>query len=81
METVDIKNLIEEGRTEELRSELNDMLLSDIIELIHDLPDEEKIKVFDLLELPLALKTFKLVEPTDQKELIRNLPMKKQHDY
>lgn len=77
METIDILNLLEEGRTEELRTELNEMLLTDVIELIHDLPAEEKIIVFDLLETPLALKTFKLVEANDQKELIRSLPHEK----
>ncbi len=73
IEPVDIRNLLEEERKEELSAILNEMVLTDIIELLHELPEEDNAIVFDLLELPLALKTFKLLEPSVQKELILNL--------
>ncbi|MBA2422072.1 MAG: magnesium transporter [Chitinophagales bacterium] len=70
METIDIRNLLEDGRKEELREGLNKMVLTDIIELLQELPEDDNARVFDLLELPLALKAFKLLEPSVQKELL-----------
>ncbi len=70
METIDIRNLLEDGRKEELREGLNKMVLTDIIELLQELPEDYNARVFDLLELPLALKAFKLLEPSVQKELL-----------
>jgi magnesium transporter len=77
MEAQDVRNLLEEKRVEELSDEINGMLLVDIIDLIHELPDDEETYIFDLLKLPLAIKTFPLLDPVEQKQLIRSLPHEK----
>ncbi len=49
IEPVDIRNLLEEERKEELSAILNEMVLTDIIELLHELPEEDNAIVFVLM--------------------------------
>ncbi|MBA3647720.1 MAG: magnesium transporter [Chitinophagales bacterium] len=82
MEMLDIKRpdvhtLLRFGNSSELASHLNKMLIGDIIDLINEEDEENKAIIFNCLSLPLAIKTFKLVELNEQKHLIKSIPEEK----
>lgn len=68
---------MDENRFEELAADVNNMMLVDVIDLIHQLSDDEASILFNLLKLPLAVKTFPLLEPEEQRKLIKSLPYEK----
>lgn len=73
----DVKPLLESGNLLELRSLLNSQLYVDVVELINDSNDEDQTTIFNLLKPKLALKTFKFLEPSGQKNLLQTLPHEK----
>jgi len=67
---LDIKNFIERGDFRTLKMILSQQEPADILEMIEELPPDEKIVVFRLLPKDQAALVFSELEPDDQIALI-----------
>ncbi len=66
----DIKDCFERNDMKTLKGLVAQADIFDIIKLIEDLPSDEQVVVFRLLDKEKALETFEQLEPTLQQELI-----------
>jgi len=67
---IDVKKFIEKGNFRTLKTILEDQEPATILEMIEDLPPEEKVIVFRLLPKELAAHIFSELEPDEQTKLL-----------
>ena len=67
-----IKLLVKNGKTNQLKPILNNLLVADLYSILNDLPNKLKSPVFLQLKPVLANKIFKLLDIETQKHLIKN---------
>ncbi|MCD6463434.1 MAG: magnesium transporter [Thermotogae bacterium] len=67
---IDIRKFIEANQLRTLKSILEDQDAATIIDMIDELPVEEKLIVFRLLPKELAAQVFSELDPTDQTKLL-----------
>ncbi|OFY70763.1 MAG: magnesium transporter [Bacteroidetes bacterium RIFCSPLOWO2_12_FULL_37_12] len=72
----ELKLHMEEGNIGLLQQNLNKVQSPVILDLLKDINTEEKATVFSLLDKELAYKTFKFLDYSTQKDLIKSLPYK-----
>ena len=68
-----IKQLIEEGNITQLRDDLNLLLPTEVFELIEECEDDDQKKIFSLLNIQLAVDTFKYLEHDVQSFFLESL--------
>lgn len=71
----DIRELIQAERNEELIDILDDLHPADIAEIISELPEDEKIKLFKLVRREKAIEVFDELDENDQILILENLPV------
>lgn len=71
---VDIKQLMNEGRYDDLRFILKTFLPSDIVQLIEDSSQEDRLKIFNVLDPKTAVATFEFLPFEAQKDILQGLP-------
>jgi magnesium transporter len=69
----EIKALIEAKDFIGLREAFREWSVSDLTELIHDLPEEDQVVIFRLLPHDLATKTFEYLDVDAQKQLLHGM--------
>lgn len=72
-----IQDLLQQGKISELRVILNQGLPYDLVDLIEQVPQEEQLIIFSLLEPKLAVQTFEYLPLKMQKDIINYLPSDK----
>jgi magnesium transporter len=70
---VDVRNLIQSKKWDQLQAELETLHFSDIADLIIDLPTEEEGIVFRILPREQAGRVFAYLPPQHQKSLLRSI--------
>jgi len=69
-----VKSAIKERNTEELKSLMMNWQSPEIADLIYHLQGSDKAFVFTILPYIMVIKTFKVLDISSQKEIIKNLP-------
>jgi magnesium transporter len=69
-----VKSAIKERGTEELKLLMMNWQSPEIADLIYHLPALDKAFVFTTLPYIMVIKTFKVLDISSQKEIIKNLP-------
>lgn len=68
-----IRHLLETKEYELLIEMLNGMLLEELIDMLSELEEDEKLIVFGLLHLPVTVKTFVFLDSFEQKFFVHAL--------
>jgi len=69
-----VKSAIQERNIEELKSLMMNWQSPEIADLVYHLPGSDKAFVFTILPYIMVIKTFKVLDISSQKEIIKNLP-------
>jgi magnesium transporter len=68
-----IESLLQYGATQELKEILDDINISDVAELINELPEYEET-IIDAMSLNRAINVFRILEFSVQEQIIKELP-------
>ncbi len=69
-----VKAILAAKHYDKLKGELKDWLSPEVVELLNELHDSEKAIVFSALSPRILIKTFKVLEHSEQKKIIHDLP-------
>jgi len=72
-----IKQLIDDGNIAQLRDELNLLIPTEVFALIEECEDDDQKKIFSLLNIQLAVDTFKYLEHDVQNFFLESLSFEK----
>ena len=67
-----IRLLIQNGKLKQLNSVLNNLMVDDLLTLMHTIPAKNKSELFLTLNPSLAAKLFKVIDFESQNEIIKN---------
>jgi magnesium transporter len=74
LNTESVREIIRKGNYSELKEALDDWLSPEIVDLINRVDEQDKAVVFGALSPRILTKTFKVLDPSTQKKIIRDLP-------
>jgi magnesium transporter len=66
--------IIAQGRYDELKEALDDWLSPEVVDLINQVDEGDKARIFEALSPRILIKTFKVLDLATQKRIIRDLP-------